>query len=168
MCAAGRLGRHRPSIGECGVEQVVEQPELFAQQQGAVEAAVLALDFLQRGELADALLLGRFEQRPAGALDPAPVGWGVSERSWRPFLAWTWSTARAPSLTTWKGSKQISASGTAWRMARWYPLLMSIGTARIEAVSSPGSAKKACNVARSRPCWRQTTAPVRWSAAVVG
>ena len=53
------------------VVDVVEQPELFAQQEGAVEPPVLALDFPQRGELSDGLAFGRFQQRPAGALDPA-------------------------------------------------------------------------------------------------
>ena len=38
---------------ERGVGQVVEQPQLFAQQEGAVEAAVGLLDFGERGELAD-------------------------------------------------------------------------------------------------------------------
>src|SRR3954464_7887965 len=59
--------------GKRGVGEVVEQAELFAQQEGAVEALVDLADLVQRGELADALVLGRFEQRPAGALDPAPV-----------------------------------------------------------------------------------------------
>src|SRR5687768_10512414 len=35
--------------------EVVEQPELFAQEEGAVEAAVLVLDFGERGELSDRL-----------------------------------------------------------------------------------------------------------------
>jgi hypothetical protein len=36
--------------------------ELFAQQEGAVEPAVLGLDFGEGGELADRLPLGRLEQ----------------------------------------------------------------------------------------------------------
>ena len=58
------------------VVEVVEQPQLFAQQEGAVELAVVVLDFPERGELADGLVLGRLEQRPARALDPA-AGLGV-------------------------------------------------------------------------------------------
>jgi hypothetical protein len=64
------LGRQRRVV------EVVEQPELLAQQEGAVEPAVLGLDFGERGELADRLALGRLEQRPAGVLDPPP-GRGV-------------------------------------------------------------------------------------------
>ena len=40
---------------------MVEQPEFFAQQEGAVEALVDLADLVQRGELADALVLGRFQ-----------------------------------------------------------------------------------------------------------
>src|SRR4051812_16337116 len=73
----GAGGPGEPSIevrgGELGVGQVVEQPELFAQQEGAVEALVDLADLVQRGELADGLVFGRFEQRPAGALDPAAM-----------------------------------------------------------------------------------------------
>src|SRR4051794_36402381 len=68
---------------------------------------------------------------------------GVWERSWAFHSSRrTWSTARAPSRTTWKGSKQISASGTSARIARWYSPLMSIETARIDSVASPSSEKK--------------------------
>jgi hypothetical protein len=47
------------------VVEVVEQSELFAEQEGAVEAAVGGLDFGERGELVDGLVGGRFEQRPS-------------------------------------------------------------------------------------------------------
>ena len=58
------------------VVEVVEQPELFAQQEGAVEPGVGLLDVAEGGQLAEGLAFGRFEQRPAGALDPA-AGRGV-------------------------------------------------------------------------------------------
>jgi hypothetical protein len=58
------------------VVEVVEQPELLAQQERAVERAVGLLDLLERGELADGLALGRLQKRPARALDPA-AGWRV-------------------------------------------------------------------------------------------
>jgi hypothetical protein len=72
--------------GERGVGQVVEQPQLFSEQEGAVEAAVFALDFRERGELADRLVLGRLEQRPARALDPA-AGRRVRALVLVPFVA---------------------------------------------------------------------------------
>ena len=71
---------------ERGVGQVVEQPELFAQQERAVERAVGLLDLVERGELADRLALGRLEQRPAGALDPA-TGRGVRALVGVPLVA---------------------------------------------------------------------------------
>ena len=57
--------------GEAAIVEVVEQSELFAQQEGAVEDLVGLADLVQGGELSDGLALGRLEQRPAGALDPA-------------------------------------------------------------------------------------------------
>jgi len=72
--------------GERGVGQVVEQPELLAQQEGAVEAAVLALDLGERRELADRLVLGCLQERPAGVLDPAP-GRGVRALVGVPLVA---------------------------------------------------------------------------------
>ena len=66
-----------------------------------------------------------------------------------------------------EGSKQISACGTAARMARWYSPLMSIETARIEVFASPSASKKACRVALLRPGWHHTIAPLWWSATVV-
>jgi len=65
---------------------VVEQAQLFAQQEGAVELAVGLLDLVERGELADPLAFGRLEQRPAGALDPA-AGRGVGALVEVPFVA---------------------------------------------------------------------------------
>jgi hypothetical protein len=61
------LGRER------GILEVVEQPQLLAQQEGAVEAVVV-LDVGERGELADRLVLWGAQQRPAGVLDPAALG----------------------------------------------------------------------------------------------
>ena len=49
-------------------------------------------------------------------------------------------------------------------MARWYSPLMSIETARIDALRSPSSSKKPCKVALLRPGWHHTIAPVAWSA----
>jgi hypothetical protein len=66
-----------------------------------------------------------------------------------------------------EGSKQICASGTAWRMARWYSPLMSIETARIESLRSPSSAKNSARVALVRPARHHTIAPLRWSATEV-
>ena len=53
------------------------------------------------------------------------------------------------------------------RIARWYSPLMSIETARIDALRSPSSAKNACNVALLRPGAHHTIAPVSWSATQV-
>jgi hypothetical protein len=41
---------------EVGIVEVVEQPQLLAQQEGAVETAVLALDLGERRELVDGLV----------------------------------------------------------------------------------------------------------------
>jgi hypothetical protein len=43
------------------IVEVVEQPELFAQQEGAVGL----LDLVERGELVDGLAFGRLQKRPA-------------------------------------------------------------------------------------------------------
>src|SRR5215213_10050514 len=79
----------------------------------------------------------------------------------------TWSVAREPSRQTWNGSKQISAWGTAARIARWYSPLMSIETARIEFLRGPSSAKNSAKVALLRPARHHTIAPERWSATEV-
>src|ERR671910_1362571 len=68
------------------VVEVVEQPQLFAQQEGAVERAVGLLDLIQRRELADRLALGGLQKRPAGALDPA-AGRGVRALVGVPLVA---------------------------------------------------------------------------------
>jgi hypothetical protein len=47
---------------QAGVVEVVEQPQLFAQQEGAVEPSVGVLDLPEGGQLADGLALGRFKQ----------------------------------------------------------------------------------------------------------
>jgi hypothetical protein len=65
------------------------------------------------------------------------------------------------------GSKQICASGTAARIARWYSPDMSIETARIDWRRSPSSSKKPCRVALLRPGAHHTIAPVLWSATQV-
>ena len=113
------------------------------------------------------LAFGRFEQRPAGALDPA-AGRGVRALVGVPFVAADLvGRAAARVGTTWKGSKQISAGGIAAWMARWYSPLMSIETARIEPLRSPSSEKKPCKVALLRPGAHHTIAPVAWSATDV-
>ena len=89
----------------------------------------------ERGELADGLVLGRLEQRPAGALDPAARAGCGSGRGRSIRRGGPGRSARGARRTTWKGSKQISASGTAARIARWYSPLMSIETARIESLA---------------------------------
>ena len=72
---SGARGPGQPGVQmrrrQARVGQLVEQPQLFAQQEGAVEPLVSPADLVQGGELADGLALGRLEQRPAGALDPA-------------------------------------------------------------------------------------------------
>jgi hypothetical protein len=65
---------------EAGVLERVELAELVVEQEGAVEAAVAQVDLPERAELAEALTVGRFEQRPAGVLDPAARG-GVGDRA---------------------------------------------------------------------------------------
>jgi hypothetical protein len=68
------------------VVEVVEQSQLFAQQEGAIELAVGLLDLPERGELADGLAFRGFEQRPSGVLDPA-AGGGVRALVGVPFIA---------------------------------------------------------------------------------
>jgi hypothetical protein len=57
-CEPGAEVRRR----ERWVGQVVEQPQLFSEQEGAVEVAVGLLDFPEGRELADGLVLGGLEQ----------------------------------------------------------------------------------------------------------
>jgi hypothetical protein len=145
---------------------VVEQPQLLAQQEGAVEPPVVVLDFRERGELADGLAFGRLEQRPAGALDPA-AGRGVRALVRVPFVAADLVGGARSEPADVERVKQISACGTASRMARWYSPLMSIETARIESLRGPSSSKKPCRVALLRPGAHHTIAPLRWSATEV-
>ena len=82
---ASRMNGHEPGAGRPGqpgvevrrreprVVELVEQPQLLLEQEGAVERLVGLRDFAEQRELRDGLLVGRLEQRPAGALDPAPV-----------------------------------------------------------------------------------------------
>src|SRR5215211_5815324 len=72
--------------GEGWVIEVIEQPELLAQQEGAVEPAVGPLDLAEGGQLAHGLALGGLEQRPAGALHP-PAGRGVRALVGVPLVA---------------------------------------------------------------------------------
>ena len=62
--------------GERRILELVEQPEFLFEQEGAEHRLVDLLDFAEHGELADRLLVGRFEQRPARVLDPL-AGRGV-------------------------------------------------------------------------------------------
>src|SRR4051812_3449554 len=65
---------------------MVEQPEFFPEQEGAVEAVVGPADLVQLGELTDGLVLGRLEQAPARVLDPASFG-GVGAVVAVPFVS---------------------------------------------------------------------------------
>ena len=59
---------------ERGIVELVEQPELRFEQEGAVERLVGVRDFAEQRELRNRLLVGRLKQRPPGALDPAADG----------------------------------------------------------------------------------------------
>jgi hypothetical protein len=59
---------------EGGIIELVEEAELFFEQERAVERPVGLLDFAELRELVDGLLVGALEQRPAGALDPFAGG----------------------------------------------------------------------------------------------
>ncbi len=151
---------------QCRVGQVVEQPQLLAQQERAVEPPVVVLDFPEGGELADGLAFGRLEQRPAGALDPA-AGRGVRALVEVPFVAADLIGGARSEPADVEGVEADLGARTAWRMACWYSPLMSIETARIESRRSPSSSKNACRVALLRPARHHTIAPDRWSATEV-
>ena len=132
------------------------------------------LDLAERGELADGLVLGRLEQRPAGALDPAARAGCASARGRSIRRGGPGRRRAAPRRTTWNGSKQISASGTAARMAR----LVARRSCRSRP---PGSTAGGRRARRRRPArWRccgpgahHTIAPVavvgdRWSGSADG
>jgi hypothetical protein len=68
------LGRER------GIVELVEDAELFFEQERAVERLVGLPDFVQQRELGDRLLGGRLEQRPAGGSGPPA---GSSRIAWR-------------------------------------------------------------------------------------
>jgi len=59
---------------EGAIVELVEDPELFFEQERAVERLVGFLDLVEQRELLDRLFGGRFEQRPARALDPLSLG----------------------------------------------------------------------------------------------
>src|SRR5215217_4802827 len=84
VCASLMNGVSRER--EAWVVELVEQPELFLEQEGTVERLVGLLDLAEQRELVDRLLGGRLEQRPAGALDPA-AAWGVRTLVGVPFVA---------------------------------------------------------------------------------
>jgi hypothetical protein len=71
----GSGGPRQPGVevfgGLAGVGEVVEQPELFLEQERSVEPLVGEGDLGQAGELRLALALGSFQQRPADVLDPS-------------------------------------------------------------------------------------------------
>jgi hypothetical protein len=60
-----------------GVGQVVEQPQLFLEQERAVEPLVGRRDCGQASELLRGLSFGSLEQRPTGVLDP-PSAFGLA------------------------------------------------------------------------------------------
>ena len=144
---------------------MVEQPQLLAQQEGAVEPAVLALDLGQRRELVDALVGRGLEQAPAGALDPTALG-RVRAVVAVPFVAADLvgrACAKPDDVERVKADLRVGDA----RIARWYSPDMSIKTARIDSRRSPSSSKKPCRVALLRPGAHHTIAPVLWSATVV-
>jgi hypothetical protein len=166
---SGARGPGQPGVEvrrrEGRVVEVVEQSELLAQQEGAVEARVGLLDFAEGCQLAEGLAFGRLEQRPAGALDPAPrrrVGALVGV----PLVAAHLLGGAAGEAADVEG---VKADGVGDRGAdgALYSPLMSIETARIDALRSPSSVKKPCKVALLRPGAHHTIAPVRWSATEV-
>src|SRR4051812_30857002 len=61
LSQASRCGRRQARVVE-----VVEQPQLVVEQEGAVEAAVAGVDLAEGAELLQALAVGRLEQRPSG------------------------------------------------------------------------------------------------------
>jgi hypothetical protein len=71
---------------ERGTLQPIEQPQLLLEQEGAVERPVGLLDLCQQRELLGVLLVGRLQQRPAGALDPL-AGRGVRALVGVPLIA---------------------------------------------------------------------------------
>ena len=56
------------------IVKLVEQSELFLEQEGAEHRLVRLLDLGEQRELRDGLLGRRLEQRPAGSLDPFALG----------------------------------------------------------------------------------------------
>ena len=115
-------------------------------------------------ELADGLALGRLEQRPAGALDPA-AGRRVGALVGVPFVAADLvDGARRRARRRGTGQSRSRPSGSARGSRAGSSPLMSIETARIESLRSPSSSKNACKVALLRPGAHHTIAPV----AVVG
>src|SRR5438445_11545256 len=94
----------------------VEQPQLLLEQERAVERLVGPLHFGQQLELLGLLLGGRLQQRPARALDPAPLG-RVRALVRVPLIAADAVDAGLGSRTTWKGSKATSACGMHSRIA---------------------------------------------------
>ena len=144
-----------------GSGEVVEQPELFAQQERAVERAVGLLDLVERGELADRLAFGRLEQRPAGALDPA-AGRGVASARGRSTRRGGPGRSRGPRA----GPRGTGRSRSRRRERRrgW-----RAGTRRSCRSRPPGSSRGAARarrrtparVALLRPGRHHTIAPVR-------
>jgi hypothetical protein len=132
---------------------------------GAVEAAVLALDLGERGDLADALVLGRLQERPAVALDPAAPG-RVGAFMGVPFVAADLVDGARAEADDAEGVKADVGVGTAARIARWHSPLMSIETVWIESLASPSSAKKASGGAAAAGVTPHDRV-VAWSATVI-
>jgi hypothetical protein len=101
---------------ERGVLEVLEQPQLLLEEEGAVEAAVGVLDFVQRGELTDGLVLRGLQQRPAHALDPATVPGGALALL-VPFAAADIIDGALSELDDMKRVEADLCVGEAWRIA---------------------------------------------------
>ena len=123
------------------VGQVVEQPELFAQQEGAIEPAVLGLDVGERGELADRLMFGSLQQRPAGVLDPA-AGRGVRALVGVPFVAadLVGGAGREPDDVDLVPLRELLAAHSAEGSRLAARLLRSWGPDRFQIVEPRGAA----------------------------
>jgi hypothetical protein len=152
---------------ERGVLEVVEQPQLVVEQEGAVQALGALVDLAEGAELVQVLAVGCLQQRPARVFDPA-AGRGVRALMGVPFVAADLVDGVGADPDDVEGVKtDLGVRGTAWRSARWSSPLMSIETPRMLARRPPSSSKKACRVALVRPLATHTIRPDSWSATTV-
>ena len=114
-----RSARRRGARARASVVEVVEQPELL-RAAGTRGRAACWLSWTSPSLASWSMVCvgGGLEQRPAGALDP--LAFAVWERRGRSTRRGGPGRPRvAAEAATWNGSKQISASGIAARMACW-------------------------------------------------